>query len=139
MKGMAPRMAVGSVCGLHAFDRQGDALANADAHRCQAELSVGGFQLPQQGQHQSRTAHAQRMSKRDRPAIGIDVPGVVGRLGTVLGEKGINIAGLELGRDKKTGRAVSLFHVDAEVPKDVLDLIRKQPAIVSATQVKLGQ
>ncbi|MBK7978007.1 MAG: phosphoglycerate dehydrogenase [Deltaproteobacteria bacterium] len=67
-----------------------------------------------------------------------DVPGVVGRLGTVLGEKGINIAGLELGRDKKSGRAVSLFHVDAEVPKDVLELIRKQPAIVSATQVKLG-
>ena len=29
-----------------------------------------------------------------------DVPGVVGRVGTLLGERGINIAGLELGRER---------------------------------------
>ncbi len=41
-----------------------------------------------------------------------DVPGVVGRVGTLLGERSINIAGLELGRERAGGMALSLFHVD---------------------------
>src|SRR5262249_58495170 len=35
-----------------------------------------------------------------------DVPGVVGRVGTMLGQHGINIAGLELGREKAGGMAI---------------------------------
>ena len=41
-----------------------------------------------------------------------DVPGVVGAVGTLLGRPGINIAGLELGRDRVGGTALSLFEVD---------------------------
>jgi D-3-phosphoglycerate dehydrogenase len=61
-----------------------------------------------------------------------DVPGVVGKVGTLLGERGINIAGIELGREKAGGTALSLIHVDERVPKDVLDELRKLPPIVSA-------
>jgi len=66
-----------------------------------------------------------------------DVPGVVGAVGTLLGEKGINIAGLELGREKVGGMAISLIHVDGAVPKEALEALRRLPAIISAQLVKL--
>ncbi len=66
-----------------------------------------------------------------------DVPGVVGTLGNFLGEKGINIAGLELGREKVGGMAIALYHVDNPVPKEVLTALRRLPNIVSAVLVKL--
>ena len=50
-----------------------------------------------------------------------DVPGVVGAMGTLLGKHGINIASLELGREKTGGKAIALIHVDGQVPATVLD------------------
>lgn len=66
-----------------------------------------------------------------------DVPGVVGAVGTLLGQKGINIAGLELGREKVGGMAISLIHVDDAVPKETLQALRSLPNIVNAELVKL--
>ncbi len=66
-----------------------------------------------------------------------DVPGVVGALGTLLGEKGINIAGLELGQEDGGEIAISLIHVDHSVPKDVLEALRRLPNILSAQLVRL--
>ena len=65
-----------------------------------------------------------------------DVPGVVGVVGTLLGEHGINIAGIELGRDE-SGMAISFFHVDEAVPDDVLQELRSRDSIVSAHLVRL--
>jgi D-3-phosphoglycerate dehydrogenase len=66
-----------------------------------------------------------------------DVPGVVGRVGTLLGERQINIAGLELGREAAGGMALSLVHVDEPVPADVLDEVRRLPQVVSAELLEL--
>ena len=66
-----------------------------------------------------------------------DVPGVVGRVGTLLGERGINIAGIELGRERVGGMALSLIHVDDAVPREVLDELRTLPQIVSAQVLHL--
>jgi D-3-phosphoglycerate dehydrogenase len=66
-----------------------------------------------------------------------DVPGVVGRVGTLLGERGINIAGIELGRERVGGMALSLIHVDEPVPADVLGELRTLPQIVSARLLRL--
>jgi D-3-phosphoglycerate dehydrogenase len=66
-----------------------------------------------------------------------DVPGVVGRVGTLLGERGINIAGIELGRDRVGGMAISIIHVDQPVPPDVLTELRTFPQIVSAHLLRL--
>ncbi|MEK7782912.1 MAG: phosphoglycerate dehydrogenase [Candidatus Binatota bacterium] len=66
-----------------------------------------------------------------------DVPGVIGAVGTLLGQKGINIAGLELGREKAGGMAISFFHVDDVVPKETLEALRNLPSIVTAELVKL--
>jgi D-3-phosphoglycerate dehydrogenase len=61
-----------------------------------------------------------------------DVPGVVGRVGTFLGERGINIAGLQLGRMQVGGTAVSLISVDNPVPEPVLKQLSKLPNITRA-------
>lgn len=66
-----------------------------------------------------------------------DVPGVVGAVGSILGQAGINIAGLELGRDRIGGTALSLVAVDQAVPPAVLDRLKTLPAITSATLLKL--
>src|SRR5262245_20788739 len=50
-----------------------------------------------------------------------DVPGVVGTVGTILGKSGINIAGMELGRTQRGGKAISFTHVDEMVGKKALD------------------
>ena len=66
-----------------------------------------------------------------------DVPGVVGRVGTLLGAHGINIAGLELGREHVGGMAISFVHVDSAVPESVLEELRRSPDIISARLLKL--
>ncbi len=66
-----------------------------------------------------------------------DVPGVVGAVGTLLGEAKVNIAGLELGREAIGGIALSLVHVDDSVPEPVLDRLRSLPEIVSAELLEL--
>ncbi len=66
-----------------------------------------------------------------------DVPGVVGSVGTLLGEAKINIARLELGREHVGGLAVSLVHVDDPVPEVVMEKLRRLPNIISAHLIKL--
>lgn len=66
-----------------------------------------------------------------------DVPGVVGAVGTILGQAGINIAGLELGRDRAGGMALSLMQVDGPVPAAVLEDLKTHPAIIAASTVRL--
>jgi D-3-phosphoglycerate dehydrogenase len=66
-----------------------------------------------------------------------DVPGVVGRIGTLCGRHGINIAGMQLGRERRGGRAVSILNLDDPMPPDALDEIRAMPDIVFARLVKL--
>lgn len=56
--------------------------------------------------------------------INRDQPGVVGRVGSLLGEAGINIAGLQLGRDQPGGRALFVLAVDQTPPDDVLEQLR---------------
>lgn len=66
-----------------------------------------------------------------------DVPGVVGAVGMALGEAKINIAGLQLGREKIGGMALSLVHVDERIPDPVLERVRHLPNIVSAEMLEL--
>jgi D-3-phosphoglycerate dehydrogenase len=66
-----------------------------------------------------------------------DVPGVIGHIGTVFGRHGINIAGMQLGRERPGGRAVSILNLDSPVPDGVLAEIRALPNIRSATLVRL--
>lgn len=50
-----------------------------------------------------------------------DAPGFIGRIGTLLGEHGINIGTFNLGRRQAGGEAVLLLSVDQAIPQDVID------------------
>jgi D-3-phosphoglycerate dehydrogenase / 2-oxoglutarate reductase len=58
-----------------------------------------------------------------------DVPGMIGFMGTTLGEAGVNIANFQLGREKEGGDAIALLYVDGPVSETVLDKLRANPAI----------
>jgi D-3-phosphoglycerate dehydrogenase len=61
-----------------------------------------------------------------------DAPGIIGLLGTVFGEAGVNIANFQLGRNQPGGDAIALLYVDEPVAEDVLDKVRSHKEIVSA-------
>lgn len=65
-----------------------------------------------------------------------DVPGVIGKVGTILGENQINIAGLNLGRNRPHGTAASVYNVDSQIPASVLNELTEFPHIRSADLVK---
>jgi len=70
----------------------------------------------------------------------LDVPGVIGRIGTILGEQGVNIANFALGRDRsgvKPVKALSVVQVDAPVPDSVLDALRTIEALLEARLITL--
>jgi D-3-phosphoglycerate dehydrogenase len=67
----------------------------------------------------------------------LDVPGVIGRIGTICGQKGVNIAGMQLGRERPGGRAISVVNLDDPIPEPVLAQIRAMPDIVFAKLVKV--
>jgi D-3-phosphoglycerate dehydrogenase len=52
-----------------------------------------------------------------------DRPGIIGRVGTILGEHGINIATMEVGRKAAGGDALMGLTVDSPVPADVLETV----------------
>jgi D-3-phosphoglycerate dehydrogenase len=58
-----------------------------------------------------------------------DVPGVIGRVGTILGDRKINIATFTLGRNPQTQQAIGLVNVDNRVPDEVVEEIRAIPAV----------
>jgi D-3-phosphoglycerate dehydrogenase len=69
-----------------------------------------------------------------------DVPGVIGRIGTLLGRHKVNIANFSLGRHEsgKPAKAVAVVHVDGVVPEKVLASLRKLPAVRYARAVEVG-
>jgi len=54
-----------------------------------------------------------------------DVPGVIGRVGTILGEHLVNIAGMQVGRHHRGGEALMVLNVDSEIPEAALDAIKE--------------
>ena len=66
-----------------------------------------------------------------------DVPGVIGRIGTFLGNKGINIAGLQCGRKEKGKQAISIITLDEAVSNEDLNELKKFPDIIDAYGIKL--
>jgi D-3-phosphoglycerate dehydrogenase len=64
-----------------------------------------------------------------------DTPGVIGRIGTTLGNAHVNIAGFHLGRMAPHETAISIVNVDTAVPPDVLDAIRAFPNLIYAKTV----
>jgi len=65
-----------------------------------------------------------------------DAPGFIGRIGTLLGENGINIGTFNLGRRNAGGEAVLLLSVDSAIPQAVLDAVTKLPGVKRVKALK---
>jgi D-3-phosphoglycerate dehydrogenase len=66
-----------------------------------------------------------------------DRPGMIGLVGTVLGESDINISSMQVGRRAPRGQALMLLAVDEPVPPDVVERIRQAVSIASIKVIKL--
>jgi D-3-phosphoglycerate dehydrogenase / 2-oxoglutarate reductase len=67
-----------------------------------------------------------------------DVPGVVGAIGTLLGDAGVNIAHIAWGRDPASREAFTLINLDGAVSPDLLESICRHPKVLWAKSVRLS-
>jgi D-3-phosphoglycerate dehydrogenase len=66
-----------------------------------------------------------------------DVPGIVGKVGTILGSHHVNIASMSLSRTEAGGTALTLLNLDSAPGADVLQSLLADPAIASAKVIQL--
>ncbi len=67
----------------------------------------------------------------------IDMPGTIGRVGTLLGANGINIAAMQWSRNQKGEKAVSFVSVDGEVSESVLMQLSQLEGVLKASMLRL--
>jgi D-3-phosphoglycerate dehydrogenase / 2-oxoglutarate reductase len=66
-----------------------------------------------------------------------DVPGVIGRVGTLFGEAGVNIANMAVSRTRRGGKALMALSLDGEPPPELVDAVREQ-GFDDARVIRLG-
>jgi D-3-phosphoglycerate dehydrogenase len=66
-----------------------------------------------------------------------DRPGIIGKVGTLLGEVDINISSMQVGRQAPRGKALMLLSVDEPIPAEVVERIRGAANIASIKVIKL--
>ncbi len=66
-----------------------------------------------------------------------DVPGVIGRVGTILGEHGINISAFHLGRRERGGEAMAVIEIDTTVSQNTIAGLRALPEILTVREIDL--
>jgi D-3-phosphoglycerate dehydrogenase / 2-oxoglutarate reductase len=66
-----------------------------------------------------------------------DRPGVIGTVGTILGQAGVNIASMEVGRREAGGLALMGLTVDSPIPDEALDRIVQAVGMKSARSIVL--
>jgi D-3-phosphoglycerate dehydrogenase / 2-oxoglutarate reductase len=67
-----------------------------------------------------------------------DRPGMVGTVGQILGDAGVNIAGMQVSRDAKGGHALVALSVDSAIPGETLAEIEQAIDAVAARAVNLA-
>jgi D-3-phosphoglycerate dehydrogenase len=66
-----------------------------------------------------------------------DVPGVIGRVGTLFGQAGVNIANMAVSRTRRGGKALMALSVDSEAPPELVDRFRRE-GFDDARFIRLG-
>jgi D-3-phosphoglycerate dehydrogenase len=65
-----------------------------------------------------------------------DRPGFVGKVGTLLGNAGVNMGTFHLGRIAEGGDAISIIETDGAVPQAVMDEVQKVPNVVQVRALR---
>ncbi len=66
-----------------------------------------------------------------------DMPGIIGKIGSLLGSFNVNIASMQVGRKIVRGDAVMVLSIDDPLPEGILNEIKKEPGISDAYTVAL--
>ncbi|MBC7962194.1 MAG: phosphoglycerate dehydrogenase [Steroidobacteraceae bacterium] len=69
-----------------------------------------------------------------------DRPGMIGKIGTIMGKHDINIASMNLGRSQQKGEAMVILSLDSAVPNNVLEEIRvaTEATFIKAVHMRVG-
>ncbi|MFC7176446.1 phosphoglycerate dehydrogenase [Halosegnis marinus] len=67
-----------------------------------------------------------------------DEPGVIGLIGSVMGDAGINIAGMYNARETIGGEALTVYNVDEEVPEDARAKLLADDRVIDITYIELN-
>lgn len=68
-----------------------------------------------------------------------DRPGIVGIVGSLLGEAGVNIGNMQVARQSEGGEALMGLAVDSPIPQEVLDSIKAEAALADARLIVLSE
>ncbi len=66
-----------------------------------------------------------------------DKPGVIGKIGTIMGENKINIASMHVSRNSTDGIALTILNIDSAIKEEILKLLQKVPEITKLKIIKL--
>ena len=66
-----------------------------------------------------------------------DVPGVIGKVGSILGDAEINISAFHLGRRERGGEAMAIIEVDAPLDQKTFDRLLQLDSILTLRQIEL--
>ncbi len=66
-----------------------------------------------------------------------DTPGVIGRVGTILGDAGVNIADMAVGRTAGDGAMMGIS-IDGELPEGALETVRAAEGVLAARYIRLA-
>ncbi|MFQ5529320.1 MAG: phosphoglycerate dehydrogenase [Gemmatimonadota bacterium] len=69
----------------------------------------------------------------------VDVPGVIGGLGTILADAGVNIAEFHQSRDRDAGQALAVVRLDVDLTGDQLARLRGIPGVRDVCQTRIGK
>ncbi|MFB6082402.1 MAG: phosphoglycerate dehydrogenase [Halanaeroarchaeum sp.] len=89
-------------------------------------VSIDGFRV-------DAVPHGHVLVARNR-----DEPGVIGFIGTTLGDHDVNIAGMFNGRETHGGEALTVYNLDDPVPEALLDDLRADDRITDVTYIELN-
>jgi hypothetical protein len=115
-------------------------LVEVDATTDQGSIRVAGALLDS---HHPRVVRIDdfHIDVRPRGAVVIlrnrDVPGVIGRVGTLLGSGGINIAEYHQARLEEGGPAIAAISIDGWVADGLLMELKQVPEVIDVKQVQL--
>lgn len=82
--------------------------------------------------HIEAIPHGHMLVMRNR-----DVPGVIGQVGTILGERNVNISRFHLGRRERGGEAMAVIEIDAPLTDEILTQLQSFEPVIAARQIEL--
>jgi len=66
-----------------------------------------------------------------------DVPRIVGQVGMILGDAGVNIGRIHLSRSAQSGQALSMINIDSPASPQTLETLRQVPHVLGVTPIRL--